>query len=264
MKNRNLLTVALTCLLLTSTNLSFGQNAVVVNGKAIPKSKLDRLVEKAGQASTPEMREKGRELLITREILLQEADKRGISQREDIKDQIEIAKMSVVVAAVFEDYIAKDGVTDAELQAAYDAVKDQFGQKEYKVRHILVDKESDAKALTAKIKAGGSFEEIAKANSKDAGSGAKGGDLDWVSSAALVPEFSKAMTSLEKGQMTPAPVKSQFGWHIIRLDDVRETKAPTLQEFKPQLLQMLSQDEKWQRAKFGEMMQKFRSKAKIQ
>jgi len=264
MKKRYIFSLTLTTLMLAVSSLGNAQNAVIVNGKAIPKSKLDRLVEKSGQPSSPEVREKGRELLITREILLQEADKRGISQREDIKDQIEIAKMSVVVAAVFEDYIAKEGVSDAELQTAYDAVKGQFGGKEYKVKHILVDKEADAKALTAKIKAGASFEELAKANSKDAGSGSKGGDLDWVTSAALVPEFSKAMTSLEKGQMTATPVKSQFGWHIIRLDDVRETKVPTVQELKPQLMQMLSQDEKWQREKFGEMMQKLRAKAKIQ
>lgn len=264
MKIKSILTAVISCLALAVPAWSLAQNAVIVNGKSIPKSKLDRLVEKSGQPSSPEVREKGRELLITREIILQEADKRGISQREDVKDQIEIAKMSVVVAAVFEDYIAKEGVSDSELQAVYDSVKGQFGGKEYKVRHILVEKEADAKALTAKIKAGASFEELAKANSKDPGSGAKGGDLDWVTSAALVPEFSKAMTALDKGQMTASPVKSQFGWHIIRLDDSRETKVPTLQELKPQLMQMLSQDEKWQRAKFGEMMQKFRSKAKIQ
>lgn len=264
MKIKFILTATVSSLVLTAPSWSLAQNAVIVNGKSIPKSKLDRLVEKSGQPASPEVREKGRELLITREIILQEADKRGISQREDVKDQIEIAKMSVVVAAVFEDYIAKEGVSDSELQSVYDSVKGQFGGKEYKVRHILVEKETDAKALTAKIKAGASFEDLAKANSKDPGSGSKGGDLDWVTSAALVPEFSKAMTALEKGQMTASPVRSQFGWHIIRLDDSRETKVPTLQELKPQLMQMLSQDEKWQRAKFGEMMQKFRSKAKIQ
>jgi peptidyl-prolyl cis-trans isomerase C len=264
MKNKSFLTVVFASLFLAAPIYSSAQNAVIVNGKSISKAKLDRLVEKSGQPSSPEVREKGRELLITREILLQEADKRGISQREDIKDQIEISKMSVIVAAVFEDYIAKEGVPDSELQAVYDSVKGQFGGKEYKVRHILIEKESDAKALTAKLKAGGSFEELAKVNSKDTGSAVKGGDLDWVTPAALVPEFSKAMTALEKGQMTSTPVKSQFGWHIIRLEDARETKVPSLQELKPQLMQMLSQDEKWQRAKFGEMMQKFRTKAKIQ
>ena len=128
----------------------------------------------------------------------------------------------------------------------------------------MVEKEADAKSLIAKIKAGSSFEELAKANSKDPGSAAKGGELDWVSSTALVPEFSKAMSALNKGQMTQTPVKTQFGWHIILLEDVRDAKVPSLQELKPQLVQMLTQDENWQRAKFGEMMQKFKSKARIE
>lgn len=255
-------TVIVSTILVAST--TFAQNAAIVNGKSIPKAKLDRLIVKSGQPPSPEVREKGRELLITRELVLQEAEKRGINQREDIKDQIDQAKLGILVAAVFEDYIAKDGISDAELQGAYDTVKGQFAGKEYKVKHILVEKEADAKSLIAKIKAGSSFEELAKANSKDPGSAAKGGELDWVSSTALVPEFSKAMSALNKGQMTQTPVKTQFGWHIILLEDIRDAKVPSLQELKPQLVQMLTQDENWQRAKFGEMMQKFKSKARIE
>jgi peptidyl-prolyl cis-trans isomerase C len=256
-------TTIISAIFLVSTAI-FAQNAAIVNGKSIPKSKLDRLIVKSGQPPSPEVREKGRELLITRELVLQEAEKRGINQREDIKDQIEQAKLGILVAAVFEDFIAKDGISDAELQGAYETVKGQFAGKEYKVKHILVEKEADAKSLIAKIKAGASFEELAKANSKDPGSATKGGELDWVSSTALVPEFSKAMSALNKGQMTQTPVKTQFGWHIILLEDVRDVKVPTIQELKPQLVQMLTQDENWQRAKFSEMMQKFKSKAKIE
>ena len=143
-----------------------------------------------------------------------------------------------------------------------DHVKNWKGEVE--VKRTELEKEIDAKNLITKIKAGASFEQLAKDNSKDVGSGAKGGNLDWVNPSTLVPEFSKAMTLLEKGQMTQSPIKTQFGWHIILLDDVRDTKVPTLQELKPQLVQMLSQDENWQKAKFSEMMKKFKSKAKIQ
>ena len=251
-------------LTLITTSFAFAQNAVIVNGRSISKSKLDRLIEKTGQPNSPEIREKGREMLITQELVFQEAEKRGINQREDIKDQIEQAKLGIIVAAVFVDYISKEGITDADLQPAYDTIKGQFSGKEYKAKHILVEKEIDAKNLITKIKAGASFEQLAKDNSKDVGSGAKGGNLDWVNPSTLVPEFSKAMTLLEKGQMTQSPIKTQFGWHIILLDDVRDTKVPTLQELKPQLVQMLSQDENWQKAKFSEMMKKFKSKAKIQ
>ena len=172
--------------------------------------------------------------------------------------------MGVLVAAVFEDFVEKEGVTESELKAAYESVKTQYTGKEYHVEHILVEKESDAKALITKIKGGANFEEIAKAKSKDPGSAPNGGDLGWVSDKALVPEFSKAMVQLKNSQITDKPVKSQFGWHIIKMLDVREVKAPSMDEIKDQLKQMIVSDENWQKAKFAEMTQKLRAKAKIQ
>ncbi len=126
------------------------------------------------------------------------------------------------------------------------------------------EKESDAKAIIAQIKAGGNFEEIAKAKSKDPGSAKDGGDLGWVSDKALVPEFSKAMVQLKNGQITDKPVKSQFGYHIIKMLDSRDVKPPSLDEIKDQLKQVIMADQNWQKAKFSEMMQKLRAKAKIQ
>ena len=244
---------------------AFAQNAAVVNGKSIPKAKLDRLLASAGQAaSNSELRERARDMLITRELILQEANKRGITQNEAIQDQLEQAKLNILVSALMDNYILNGGVNEEELKGAYEQVKGQFGGKEYKVRHILVEKESDAKNLIAKIKSGEKFEDLAKANSKDPGSAANGGDLDWMSPQALVPEFSKAMTALQKNQMTDKPVKSQFGYHIIQLDDVRDAKIPTISELKPQLIQMLSQDQNWQKAKFAEMLANLKAKAKIQ
>jgi len=130
-------------------------------------------------------------------------------------------------------------VTDAEVKAEYDKFASMNGGKEYKSRHILVEKEDQAKAIIASLKKGGKFEDIAKKQSKDPGSGAKGGDLDWANASSFVKEFSDAMVSLKKGEVTSAPVKSQFGFHIIRLDDIRDAQLPKIEEVKPQILQQL-------------------------
>jgi peptidyl-prolyl cis-trans isomerase C len=243
---------------------AFAQNAVIVNGKSIPKTQLDKLVQKSGQPDNPQVRDQAREMLVTRELILQEADKRGVIQNESVREQLEQARMGVLIAAVFEDYVEKEGVAEAELKSAYESVKSQYTGKEYHVEHILVEKESDAKAIIAQLKSGGNFEEIAKAKSQDPGSAKNGGDLGWVTDKALVPEFSKAMVQLKNGQTTDKPVKSQFGWHIIKMVDVRDVKAPSLDEIKDQLKQMIMADKNWQKAKFSEMMQKLRSRAKIQ
>jgi peptidyl-prolyl cis-trans isomerase C len=203
-------------------------------------------------------------MLITRELILQDADKRGVIQKEAVREQLEQARVGVLVGAVFEDYVEREGVTDADLKAAYENIKGQYAGKEYNVEHILVDKEADAKAIVAQLKAGANFGDIAKAKSKDPGSAKNGGDLGWVSDKALVPEFSKAMVQLKNGQTTDKPVKSQFGYHIIKMLDSRDAKAPSFDDMKDQLKQMIMSDQNWQKGKFSEMMQKLRAKAKIQ
>ena len=242
----------------------FAQNAVIVNGKPIPKAQLDKLLQKSGQADNPQVRDQAREMLVTRELILQEANNRGLSQNDAVKEQIEQSRMGILVAAVFQDYVEKEGIAEADLKAAYESVKSQYTGKEYHVEHILVEKEADAKAITAQLKAGANFEELAKAKSKDPGSAPTGGDLGWVSEKSLVPEFSKAMVQLKKGKITDKPVKTQFGWHIIKMDDMRDVKTPPMEEIKDQLKQMIASDQNWQKAKFAEMMQKLRAKARIQ
>lgn len=260
---RPILTIsAISFVLLSSA--AHAQNAAIVNGKAIPKAQLDKLIQKSNQPDNPQVRDQGREMLVTRELILQEANNRGITQKESVREQLEQSKMGVLIAAVFEDFVEREGVTEADLKAAYEQVKGQYNGTEYHVEHILVEKEADAKAITAQIKAGGNFEQIAKEKSKDPGSAPNGGDLGWVSDKSLVPEFSKAMVQLKKGQVTDKPVKTQYGWHIIKLDDVRDVKAPSMEEIKDQLKQMITADQNWQKAKFSELMQKLRAKAKIQ
>jgi peptidyl-prolyl cis-trans isomerase C len=263
LNSRQFLTISIFTLALLSSAVH-AQNAAIVNGKAIPKAQLDKLIQKSNQPDNQQVRDQGREMLVTRELILQEANNRGITQKESVREQLEQSKMGILIAAVFEDFVEREGVADADLKAAYEQVKGQYTGKEYHVEHILVEKEADAKAITAQIKAGANFEQIAKEKSKDPGSAPNGGDLGWVSDKSLVPEFSKAMVQLKKGQITDKPVKTQYGWHVIKLDDVRDVKAPSMDEIKDQLKQMITADQEWQKAKFSELMQKLRAKAKIQ
>ncbi len=147
---------------LISTSV-IAQNAVIVNEKSIPKTQLDTLVQRSGQPDNPQVRDQARAMLVTRELVLQEADKRGVIQKELVRKQLEQARLGVLIAAVFEDYIERAGVAEADLKAAYDSVKAQYSGKEYHVEHILVEKASDAKAIIAQLKSGANFEEIAKA-----------------------------------------------------------------------------------------------------
>jgi len=220
------------------------QNVAIVNGKAVPKARVEALMSQAvkqGQPRSPELEAQVKDEVVLREIFMQEAEKRGLAASPDYKAQMELARQGILIRELFNQYQSKHPVTDAQIQAEYDKYKGQSGGTEYHARHILVDKEEDAKALIAKIKAGGDFAELAKANSKDTGSAEKGGDLDWANAGSYVPEFSQAMAKLEKGQMTEEPVKSQFGYHIIKLEDTRPAQFPPLEQVKPQIQQRLSQ-----------------------
>jgi peptidyl-prolyl cis-trans isomerase C len=220
------------------------QNIAIVNGKPVPQARLNTLVqqaERAGQQVTPELQAQAKDQVVLREIFAQEAEKRGITASADYKAQMELARQSIMIRELFEDYRKKNPVTDAEAKAEYDKFKAQATGTEYRARHILVEGEDEAKALIAQIKGGAKFDELAKAKSKDPGSGQNGGDLDFAKAENYVPEFSKAMTALKKGEMTETPVKSQFGWHIIRLDDTREAQFPEFEQVKPQIQQRLEQ-----------------------
>lgn len=248
-------------LLVTAIALpAMAQNLAVVNGKPVPSSRADVMIKQLatqGQADSPQLRAMVKEELINREILMQEADKRGITSSPDVKNQVEIARQSIAIRALVQDYLKKNPVSDADIKAEYDKFKTQAGDKEYHARHILVENEDQAKAIIAKLKAGAKFEDLAK-QSKDPGSAANGGDLDWASPASFVKPFSDAMVALKKGQFTETPVKTQYGYHVIKLDDVRAAKIPTLEEVKPQIAESLQQK------KLQAFQQELHSKAKIQ
>ncbi len=224
--------------------LAAAQNVATVNGKPVPKSRMDALMQQAsrsGQPVTPELEARVREEVVLREIFAQEAERRGIAATADYRSQMELLRQTLLIRELFADYQRKNPPTDAEIKAEYDKFKAQAQGTEYRARHILVEKEDEAKALAAQLKGGANFEELAKKNSKDPGSAQRGGDLDFARPESYVPEFGQAMSKLKKGE-TSEPVRSQFGWHIIRLDDTREAQFPALEEVRDRIAQQMTQN----------------------
>ena len=239
---------------------ALAQNLAIVNGKPVPKTRIDALTQqlaRSGRPVTPDIEAQIKEEVIAREIFMQEAQKRGLDATDDYKAQIELAKQTILIRELFSKFQENNAVTDADIQAEYDKFVAANGGKEYRARHILVETKEQAEAIVAALKKGGKFEDIAKKQSKDPGSGANGGDLDWAAPGNYVKEFSDAMVALSKGQVS-APVQSQFGFHIIRLDDVREAQLPKLEDVKPQIVQQMTQQ------RMAAFQQELRAKAKVE
>ena len=237
------------------------QNAAIVNGKPVPKARMDVLAQQlaaAGRPVTPEMQGQLREEVVAREIFMQEAQKQGLDATDDYKNQLELARQAILIRQLFDNYRKANAVSDADAQAEYDKFVTANSGKEFKARHILVEKEDQAQKILADLKKGAKFEDLAKKQSKDPGSGANGGDLDWAAPGSFVPEFSEAMIKLKKGETTPAPVKSQFGYHVIRVDDIRQAQLPKLDEVKPQIVQQLQQQ------RLQKYQEELRAKAKVE
>ena len=196
-----------------------------------------------GQPDTPERHQAVKDELVNREVLAQAAARRGLDKNPDIAAQMEMARQAVLVRALFEQEVKNNPISDAQLQQQYEQFKGNMGTNEYKVRHILVDKEDDAKAIIAELNKGGDFAKIAKEKSKDPGSKENGGDLDWGPSARYVKPFADAVTTQQKGKVSAAPVKTDFGYHVIIVDDVRPLKVPEFGELKEQFRQRAQQQQ---------------------
>jgi peptidyl-prolyl cis-trans isomerase C len=233
-----------------------------VNGVAIPKNRVDAIVhaqEAQGQKDTPELRAAIRERLIALELLAQEAKSKKLDKTADVVSQIELARTNILAQAFHADYLKRHPVSEDALKAEFEKIKAQKGDKEYKARHILVEKEAEAKEIIEKLKKGGKFEELAKA-SRDAGSKDSGGDLDWnqPGPGGFAKPFSDAMVKLEKGKYTEIPVQTQFGWHVIQLVDTRPANFPDYNQVKPALQQRM------QEAMFDKAVNDLRAKAKVE
>jgi peptidyl-prolyl cis-trans isomerase C len=234
---------------------------VVVNGVQIPQARIDAMNKELtaqGQPDNPERQNAVKEELVNREVLAQAAAKRGLDKNPDVQAQMDMARQAVLVRALFESEVKANPISDADLSKQYDLFKGSMGSNEYKVSHILVDKEEDAKAIINELNRGGDFAKIAKDKSKDPGSKENGGDLDWGPSARYVKPFADAVQAQQKGKISAAPVKTDFGFHIIRVDDVRPLKVPEFNEMKEQFRQRAQQ------AQIQKMVMDLRSKAKIE
>lgn len=232
-----------------------------VNNVAIPQARLDmniKAITQQGQPDSPELRKKIRDELIDLEVIAQEASKKGLDKQPETAQIIEITKQNILRNAFAQDYVKAHPIAEDTLKQEYENQKKTVvGRKEYKVAHILVDSEKEAQSIVAELKKKASFEKIAKEKSKDPGSKAQGGQLGWTNPGAFVQPFGEAIVKLNKGQIS-APVQTQFGWHVIKLEDVRDLKIPAFEEIKTNL------EKRMQQIGLQEAVKSLRANAKIE
>jgi peptidyl-prolyl cis-trans isomerase C len=235
--------------LLLLVTLSFSASAIAgdavatVNGKPIKQSLFDFIVKDAtdhGQKVDDNVRDVIMSKLISSELVLQEAQKSGMDKKPDYLAKEELTRRELLVNVYIQDYMKNHPVSESDTKAAYEKFKTELGDKEYNARHILVASEAEAKDVIAQLNKGGDFSKIAKEKSIDPGSKEKGGDLGWFALGGMVKPFGEAVAKLQKGKVSD-PVQTQFGWHVIKLDDVRELKAPAYDKVKDNLQKQLGQ-----------------------
>ncbi len=241
---------------------SYAQNIAIVNGKAIPTNKFVQIAKMLPNGSDPEVQKKIKQTLINRELFLQEANKRGIILKPQVQMQIDEAKEQIIFANLMEDYI-KQSINPLELKKQYETLIKTENGKEYKARHILVSNLEEARQVLQQLKKGANFTDLAKNKSIDKGSAVNGGDLGWAKPQTFVAEFSKALVGLTKGQTTDSAVQTQFGYHIIKLDDIKDGQPPTFEEVKESLVQVLASNPEWQKQKMHELQNKLIKNAVI-
>lgn len=246
-----------------ATPVSTTKDVVVatVNGMPINQKEVEMVLkQQRGMPDTPETRKMVIDNIAIQLLVAQEAVKKGLDKTPETMDEIEMSKQLVLAQAFVQDYVKNNTITDEQLNAEYEKLKTQASGNQYKARHILVKTEDEAKAIIAKLnKDPKSFDALAKAQSLDPGSKNKGGDLGWFDAHNMVPEFSAAVATLAKGKFTETPVKSQYGYHVIMLDDTRPSTAsiPPLDQIKAGLSQQLQQQN------LKKLLDDIKAKAKI-
>ncbi len=215
-----------------------GDPVANVSGKPYSKADYDKLVAFLGGQGqpAPTTADQVKELLesvTVQQLLADKAIADALDQSEDVKTQLKFINQGVLASTYVKKFADGLKVDEQEMRAEYDKEVAALEKNEYKASHILVNTEEEAKKIIEELAAGKSFEDLAKEHSLD-GSGQQGGDLGWFSAKMMVPEFSASVQSLEKGKYTTEPVKTQFGYHIIRLDDAREVTPPAFEDLKPQ------------------------------
>ena len=213
-----------------------------VNGAAVSNAEFEffskSVAGKAATELTAEQRAQALDMLIRGEVIAQQAEKDGLDKQGDTPSTLEFGRLQILEQAAMANYLKDRKATDAELKAEYDIQVAAMPKTQYKARHILVKTKEEADKILAELKKGAKFEKLAATNSLD-GSKSNGGDLGWFSPTNMVKPFADAVTGLKKGETTPAPVQTEFGWHIIRLDDTRETAPPAFDTVKDRLTQIV-------------------------
>jgi len=219
-----------------------GDAVATVNGKVISKNALRSLIgeiEKQGGGEQKVPEDKAAEVLISRELLRQEAEKKNLQKSPDVSGRLENATRDVLAQAAVENFRKGITITDDEARKEYDAKLAGAELTEFKARHILVGSEEEANDVLAKLKKGAKFADLAKKLSKDPGAKQNGGDLGWFNPAQMVPEFATAVAGLQNGETAPAPVQTKFGWHVIKREDSRKAEPPAFDTVKEQIRNML-------------------------
>ncbi len=230
-----------------------------VNGVAVHQSGVDLLIRQGatqGAPDTPEVRKALLDELIGRELARQDAVKQGLDKRPEVKQQMDMANQAILINAFMQEFIKTHNPTDDQLKAEYDRIKAQIGDKQYHAHHILVKTEKEAKDIIAQLKKGAKFEKIATAKSLDQGTASKGGDLGYNAPAAYAPPFAQALVAMKKGEISKTPVQTQFGWHVISVDDIKD--APPFDEVKKNLTPRVQQEQ------LRKYLDEMRAKAKIE
>jgi peptidyl-prolyl cis-trans isomerase C len=272
-KSRILLACAASMLVLTACNPDDKEKsaagpavkeavAATVNGIAISKNRVDMIVKQglaSGQPDSPELRKGIIDKLAMQTLIAEEAVKKGLDKSAEVLDQIDLTRQSILANAYVQDLLKNSAASEEALKAEYEKIKATISGTEYKARHILVEKEGEAKEIIAKLKKDpASFAKLAMDKSKDTGSRASGGELGWFDLSRMVPEFGAAVSKLDKGAITQAPVKTQYGYHVIQVEDSKPIEAPPFEEVKPQLAQHLQQQS------VKKQMDDLKAKAKIE
>lgn len=234
--------------------------AAVVNGVTISDKTLDKIVKAnvaQGQKESPELRKVILDELVARELFIQAANKQGLDKTPEVQERLAQIRQDLLIAALEGDYLKKHPITDSDLKAEYDRQINLIGDsQEYNLKQIIVANEADAKAILSALKRGESFEKLAKEKSLDP-SKEQGGNLGWVLAKQIIPEIANVLANMSRGSLTAAPIQTSLGWHVIKLEDSRQFKAPTFEESKVRVQQTLMQ------AKRIELLGKLREAAKI-
>lgn len=212
-----------------------------VNGTSIPSAYAEILTSEQTAQGAPNndvLKRAIRDELVRREVIAQEARKQGLDKKPAVVSRQDIARQNVLIGMYLDDWVKSNPITDAQVRAEYDRQVKDAGDREYKLRHIQTTTEDEANAIIKKLQAGGRFEELAK-QSKDDGTKDSGGDLGWGRLSSL--PFGNELAKLDKGQFTQTPVKSQFGFHVVLIEDTRKFDPPKFDEVKDRIRQTMQQ-----------------------